>query len=237
MMPILMPKRRYPGDLYFSSVSFLSHCDGTNGSTTLTDSSKNAWVSTANGNAQLSTSSPKYGTASALFDGSGDYFSLNSSAASALFQHGSADWTYECFFKVTGGSGTFQDFMGKRAETVVLQLRSDDKLAGAFYWGASNADLISGFGSTLIDSTWHHGAFVRDVNTLRLYLDGTQLGTVSCAGHTCTDGTSTNFAIGAKGDAGNPMTGNLDEVRVTKGVCRYPNGTSFTPPTAAFPNY
>ena len=57
------------------------HCNGTNGSTTFTDVKGN--TVTANGNAQISTAQyPALTgkTASALFDGAGDYLSIPDSA-------------------------------------------------------------------------------------------------------------------------------------------------------------
>ena len=48
-----------PSDPYWSSVVLLLHCDGTNGSTTFTDSSSSNKTATANGNAQITTTNPK----------------------------------------------------------------------------------------------------------------------------------------------------------------------------------
>ena len=61
------------GDPYYSAVSLLLPMDGTNGSTTFTDSSLNGLTVTAVGNAQISTTQSKYGGASGYFDGTGDY--------------------------------------------------------------------------------------------------------------------------------------------------------------------
>jgi hypothetical protein len=60
------------GDRNFSNVSLLLHGDGTNGSTTIIDSSPSPKTVTAVGNAQISTAQSKFGGASLLFDGSGD---------------------------------------------------------------------------------------------------------------------------------------------------------------------
>ena len=58
--------------------TLLLHCDGTNTSTTITDSSSRANTVTAVGNAQLSTSVKKFGTASLKLDGTGDYCTVPS---------------------------------------------------------------------------------------------------------------------------------------------------------------
>jgi hypothetical protein len=60
------------GDSLLSSVALLLHFEGSNGSTTFTDSSTAADGHTY-GNASISTSQAKWGAASAFFDGSGDY--------------------------------------------------------------------------------------------------------------------------------------------------------------------
>ena len=52
------------GDPFYSAVSLLLPMDGTNGSTTFTDSGPNALAVTAVGNAQISTTQSKYGGAS-----------------------------------------------------------------------------------------------------------------------------------------------------------------------------
>ena len=58
-----------------------------------------------------------------------------------------------------------------------------------------------------------------------------------------TDGSIINIAsteyctIGTIGtlDTFNPLTGWIDELRITKGVARYDSDSGFTVPTAAFP--
>ena len=56
-----------PTDPYFSNVSLLLHGDGTNGSTTIIDSSSNNFSVTANNGAQISTAQAKFGPSSIEF--------------------------------------------------------------------------------------------------------------------------------------------------------------------------
>ena len=58
-------------DPFYSYVISLMHFDGTNGSTTITDAKSVAW--TARGGAAITTGQYKYGGASLLLDGTGDY--------------------------------------------------------------------------------------------------------------------------------------------------------------------
>src|SRR3990167_7743345 len=61
-----------------SYTKLLLHMDGTNGSTTFTD--EIGKTVTANGNAQISTAQSKFGGASGLFNGAGDWIDVPSNA-------------------------------------------------------------------------------------------------------------------------------------------------------------
>ena len=84
--------------------TMLLHMDGANLGTTFTDSSVGAKTFTANGNAKTSTTTPKFGTASALFDGTGDWIETPNHADFAM---GTCDFTIEMFVK-RGATGTTQ---------------------------------------------------------------------------------------------------------------------------------
>ena len=73
------------GDTNFGDVFLLLHMDGSNGSTTITDSSSNSFSVTAYGNAQLSTTEKKFGTASAYFDGNSDELRFTAPALNGDF--------------------------------------------------------------------------------------------------------------------------------------------------------
>jgi hypothetical protein len=86
-----------PTDPYFSNVSLLLHGDGTNGSTTIVDSSASPKTLTAFGNAQISTAQSKFGGSSIAFDGTGDYLSISSSNDLTL---GTSDFTLETWARL-----------------------------------------------------------------------------------------------------------------------------------------
>jgi hypothetical protein len=80
-------------------------------------------------------------------------------------------------------------------------------------------------------ATWHHIAVCRDAaNVLRLYVDGIQIGSATVAG--TFHGNNEEVRIGASSFTS--MVRYIDDVRITL-ACRYPDGTTFTPPAAAFP--
>lgn len=207
-------------DPSFSIVSLLLHMDGSNGSTTFTDSSSSARTVTAYGNAQISTARSKFGGASALFDGSGDY--LGTTISGGL---GSGDFTVEFWYYKTANSGMV--FNCRTSGTGADGFDIDESLGVT----TSGAYLITDdYPSRLTLSTWKHVAITRSSNTLRRFVDGTLRGSTTWS----TNLTGTSFFIGGS-PAGNVgyMTGNIDEFRITK-AARYTS--NFTPATAAFPN-
>ena len=78
-------------DPYWNNVSLLLQFDGTNGSTTFTDSSGLNQTVTPNGGASISTAQSKFG-ASGYFDGVDNYLSVPHSTALNL---SSGDFTIE----------------------------------------------------------------------------------------------------------------------------------------------
>jgi hypothetical protein len=210
------------GDLYWSDVSLLLHMDGSNGSTTFTDSSSNAFTITASGNAQISTDSPKFGTGSLTLDGNGDYLST---PADAKFALGTGDYTVECWVYVNSGNtndGLFT--FGSESEGLAVAIVNGQWTLN--FSGSSGLDL-----GAVTTGAWQHLAVTRSGSSARMFIDGTQLGsTLSNSTNHSTNQLrigyyyTTSFAINAK----------IDEFRVTKGVARYT--ANFTAPTAAFPD-
>jgi hypothetical protein len=157
-------------DEYFDNVSLLLHGDGTNGSTTIIDSSPSPKTVTAVGNAQISTAQSKFGGASILLDGSFDYLSV---ATSADLGFGTGDFTIETWFW-RAGSGQQHIYEGRRNTTVntpLLYLNGSTQLT--YY--ANGAVRIS---STSVPpaNTWCHVAVCRGSGSTRLFLDGVQVG-------------------------------------------------------------
>src|SRR3990167_5305793 len=72
------------------------HMDGTDGATTFTDSSDNAKTMTAVGNAQIDTAQSKFGGASGLFDGTGDWLTTPDSTDWDL---GTGDFTIDFWIR------------------------------------------------------------------------------------------------------------------------------------------
>src|SRR5258706_9534158 len=101
---------------------------------------------------------------------------------------------------------------------------------GAVYVGSTAYAITSS--SAITDTIWHHYAFVRNGNTITLYIDGVSKGTVSVTGLTVNN-SANKLAIGRPGEyAGQYMNGWIDEFRFSKGIARWTS--NFTPPGSAY---
>jgi hypothetical protein len=209
----------------FASVSLLLHMDGTNGSTTFTDSSSSNRTITAFGNAQISTAQNKFGGASALFDGNGDYLTAPSDAS---FAFGTGNFTVEGWVYF-GNLSTFSTIVSTRGQGNSLTgwtIGLDSSERPYFY--TNGFDIL---GSALAQNTWHYFAVAKDGSNLQMYIDGAQVGS------TFTDTknyTLQDLAIGSVTGGLQVWNGYIDDLRITKGVARYT--ANFTAPTAPFPD-
>lgn len=225
------------GDPNFASVSLLLHMDGSDASTTFTDSSASPKTVTTVGNAQIDTAQFKFGGASGLFDGTGDGLLVPSGAD---FEFGSGDFTVEGFVR-TAGVSAFQGIVGKRANSGASPygpfVFGIENSTGKLAWFSSTTGsswalvLLATSGLTL--NTWQHFAFVRNGTTARIFMDGVQVGSGTLTGTLVVNASSVSVGSSAA-DSSLSMNGWLDEIRVTKGVARYT--ADFTPPSTAFPD-
>lgn len=240
-----------PAGIPFSAVSLLLHCDGSNGSTTFTDDSLNAFAGTASGDAQLTTSAPIFGSASGLFDGAGDYVSF---ADDPAFDLGNGDFTLECWFTPTafqdnaqlfgqwGASGEFGWLFQFNQPSYTGGNNSNMRFVASQngFYDSSTIDCYGGgTGSDLTANVPNHVAVCRAGNNLTFYLSGNALTTTQIGTQPSVIGSATVFNSTAPltvgGNSGAPsVTGKLDEIRITKGYARYSG--NFTPPAAPFPN-
>lgn len=213
----------------------LLHMDGSDASTTFTDSnaggSAHTW--TRAGDAQIDTAQSKFGGACGLFDGTGDYISTPDQADFAL---GSGDFTFDLWFRNVAATGSLR--------TIAYQGDGGGTAAGSAFWirlnstGTITAQVSNGSAWTAITTSavfsdslntgWHHLALVRSGTTLTLYIDGVAAGSGTLTG-TVFD-PSTTFFIGSSG-GGTTWNGWLDEFRLSVGIARWTE--NFTPPQAA----
>lgn len=209
-------------DPHWNKVVLALKCDGTNGSTTFTDSSASAKTVTANGNAQISTAQSAFaGGASGYFDGTGDYLSV---ASSADFGFGTGDFTIECWVNTAGTNRSVWD---NRTTTEAGTGYIATTTGRIGFW--NNVAAFEGT-TNIANNAWHHLAWCRASGILRLFVDGV----AEYTGAMTSDlGTSRPLRIGRDYLNAGDFTGYIDDLRVTKGVARYT--ANFTPPTTSFP--
>jgi hypothetical protein len=211
------------GDRSFSSVSLLLHGDGTNGSTTITDSSPSPKTVTAVGNAQISTAQSKFGGASVAFDGTGDWLTV---PANIGFNFGTADFTVEYWIywnSIKAGENHVQ--IGGSSN--VLGTTTGNRLE--FFANAASRILDS---VAVTAGTWFHVALAKASGQTRLFKNGTQVGSTYSDSNNYSNAEMRLFARTDAFNSSAPLDGYIDDLRITKGVARYT--ANFTPPTAAF---
>jgi len=106
----------------------------------------------------------------------------------------------------------------------------ESQLQGDLYSTTGQISVRSGTASTITSaSDWNHFAFVRDGNSMKMYVNGIGGSATDVTGLTARDATG-NFSIGRVGDyANNGWKGFLSNIRVIKGTALYIS--DFIPPT------
>lgn len=213
-----------PAQAIANADSLLLHCDGSDASTTFTDDSQHGHTVTAYGDAQVDTAQSKFGGASLLLDGSGDYLQIPHSTE---FTFGTGDFTIDLWVRPSTVSGAGGVFSKLASYGPFLIYRNGS--AYQFYSSASGSSWNITAGSSLgtaVLNTWSHLAVTRSGNTFRLFQDGVQ---------TLTFSTSASLYNGSNPvyvgrDSSTYFAGHVDEIRLTKGLARWTAG--FTPPTS-----
>jgi hypothetical protein len=178
------------------------------------------------GDAKLSTSIRKFGTASLSLDGDGDYAFVQSNND---FAFGTGDFTVEgwVYRSVSGSQRNIFDFRTTSPQSVPLVGVSS---AGLPFYNVDGSSVIVGAVAAPVGE-WFHLAASRQGTETRLFLNGVQ------AGSTFTDNTDYQPAplhIGARWDGTIALNGFIDDVRVIKGTAVYT--ANFTPPISQLPS-
>lgn len=222
-----------------SFTKVLLHMDGADASTAFADAnlggSAHTW--TAAGNAQIDTADSKFGGASGLFDGTGDYISTPDHANFVL---GASNWTIDSWFKIAGGDGTVLNLAGQSdtapqtaANTSFYVQRFSSGVMRFVVSDGSSLNTLDGINtySTVAHTGWHHLEVTRSSNTVSMYVDGVLENSMAFTG-TVPD-CSTVLTVGTRNTAVATMWfGWLDEFRISVGAARHT--AAFAVPTAAY---
>lgn len=221
-----------------SEAKLVLHMNGTDASTTFTDSSSGAKTVTANGHAQIDTAQSKFGGASGLFDGTDDH--LTSADSDDWILDGGSDdnaWTVDFWVRFNGDPGA--QVKG------LVQQSSGTGNKWAIYLGnnllvfqirSSSSDIVNLSNAwNPAGETWYHVAVVKQGATgYKMFVDGTQIGTTQTDTSLFPNfGAQLNIGVYRHDDGADRfLNGWLDEVRISKGVARWTG--NFTPPTEEY---
>jgi hypothetical protein len=206
--------------------------NGTDTSTTFTDATGRHTM-TASGNAQIDTAQSVFGGASGLFDGNQDYVSTPDSSDWDLGQ----TWTIDFRMRRTGTSGILISKGGQGIDIIDRAGWNIRYGGGNLIWeyrtdGMSLTRISNAFSPS--ENVWYHVAVTCDSSgNLRMFIDGTQIGTTQSQG-TVSNSTSFTLRIGIahSDDDGGDYSGWIDEVRIVKGTAVWTS--NFTPPTSEY---
>jgi len=199
--------------------TLLLHFDGSDGATTFTDSSPNNWTVTTGGNAALTTTSPKFGSAW-LSLGTTGFITLPADSGLVI---GTSDFTIDFWCKpsrTNGNDGLFT--FGGTLQGPIVSIVSGS-------WNFSNG-ATAGPAVATATTDLVHIALTRSGSSVRFFIDGVQQGSTQ----TWTDNfTGTQLGIGYYFSSSfRLVSGFIDEFRFVKGTAVWT--ANFTPPTAPY---
>lgn len=216
-----------------SNTMLLLHMDGTDGSTTFTDDSyATIHTVTANGNAQIDTADKQFGTASGLFDGTGDYLTIPDNAD---FDLSDGTWTIDFWFKANNVTNTKVIYQQSSSATVYLTIFL---YSGILVMQVSNGtDFCRVESQTLLTGVWYHAEIVENGNNWYIFINGILSGTPTGASNTAVRcGNFTGLVYIGRNDYSAPTQdydGWLDEFRISDNAR---HTTDFPIPLGAYGN-
>jgi hypothetical protein len=193
------------------------------------------------GDAQASTAQSKWGGSSMSFDPTtGSATDYLQSPDTELLEFGSGNFTIETWvrFNTLPSSGAYYALISKfdnsTQKSYLFYVYNTVGTYSLYFTyttnGSTNINPVAAITPSI--NTWYHYAVSRSGANLRMFIDGTQVGTTYNIATDTIFGGTYPVQVGASAGA-NTLNGYLQDLRVTKGYARYT--ANFTPPTAAFP--
>ena len=226
----------------------LVHADGTDATTVFRDDNGTGRSSkgvSAIGNAKISTAQSKFGGASSLYDGTGDYLLL---ANSSDFNFGSGNWTAEFWWYQPSNvaAGVYSTLLcfgvanGDTGWLISTEPSTNPVLVISSSNGSNSLSIIANSAGTTA-ATWNHIAVVVNSSVATIYVNGTASGSTGAiqpkasTGLFYIGGGLGGLSSGTFGSTGDiiHLNGYLDEIRVSN-IARYT--ANFTPSTTPFQN-
>ena len=182
------------------------------------------------------TSNRKYGNASLELNGSSAYANTPDSPS---FNFGAADFTIECWTYLNAAPTTAYAFIGHRTSDtagigVALYTDSAPSSGLSFSYNGTTFNFCT-VNEALPTGVWLHLAACRSGSEIMFFINGVLKQTTSVGTNALFDSPA-SLSIGSCNTTPNYfLNGYIDDVRITKGVARYP--ASFAPPTRELSNY
>ena len=177
------------------------------------------------GDAKISTTQSKFGGSSMYFDGTGDYLKSVPSAGNILR---AGDFTIEFWLYPSDTDSAYRALVSSENYSSTTGGWSLYQYGTSIeFWLSSVYPATLTASSAITASTWQHLALCRASGTLRLFINGTSVASVSNS----TELTGQEIWIGDNNSGSYFYNGYIDDLRITKGYARYT--TTFTPPTSA----
>lgn len=210
------------------------HFDGADGSTTFTD--VKGHTITPAGAAQIDTAQSRFGGASGLFGGSGDYLTTPGHADWDL---GTNDFTIAAWVYSSSNTDLHTVATTRSAsgtDTGFWLVTSSGTPVFITWLPAGGANLATLTSSTPLSlSTWHYLAVTRVGTAMTMWLDGVSVASASVGANAVGHNIANNLVIGR--DPSTPSrdwAGWIDDLRILNGTGIYTG--PFSPPTSAFPS-
>lgn len=198
-----------------------------NATTVFTDTSTNARTITTYGAAQHSSTQLKFGISSIKFAAAADYLSV---ADHADFQFGSTPFTIDFWaYNSDGSYASYRFPMAKINGSYAGWYLSIDQTTGYFRFVTSSNTTIVTSSSAVPRQQWVHLAVTYDGTYVRLFIDGLLKGT---SGSIASIQDVAYAVTVGRANATYYFVGYLDEVRISKGTCRWT--ADFSVPTKPY---
>ena len=164
------------------------------------------------------------------FDGTGDYLV---GPNQPWLNFGTGDFTIECWVR-----------FNSTATAVMIVTTNYNSTTGAGGWAfiyrgdisslslSVNANVAYTKAWSPSTGAWYHIAVTRSGTDLKLFVDGTQIGTTSTSSDNIAGATTLVVAGKLAGGTNLVLNGFIDDLRITRGVARYT--ANFTAPTITF---
>jgi hypothetical protein len=221
----IVPNEPYPttDDPYWSYVTCLLHMDGIDNGTLFVDEVVGNSVSVS-GDVKTKLGNTKFGTASAYFDGSGDYLTVTSTTNDG-FKFGTADFTIECWVYLAATGSHRWAYRINSSNGCYLAYNNT---SGKFNISPGNGQSVDSK-TTWAVARWYHTCVVRVSGVMYLYVDGF----LECSMANVSNYTDGSCEVGTGTTA---FYGYIDDFRVTKNFARHQTPHSFNIQGAPHPD-